>query len=364
MNSFFTFFKKNALFKKIGVAILIIIAILLLTLLYKTLFNRTAETQTSFDSGNYSEIIKDYEKKQSSGDATSKDLELLVASYIQKANAEPLEAQSSLNKAEVILKDMIKTNTQNEEAHRLLATVYLSENKLNEAKVEFENTLKIGSGNANARAGLGLVLERQGKLVQASASFLYASKIDPKNDLAILGLARYYISEKRFQDAIKNAEMVVNNSKNVYSISEAYHTIGASYIGLENQDRAIFYFEKSLAINPNAISTMILASEAYSKRYMKDPTAINYTALDKASAYIEKVLSINPDYIYAHTSKFKISLLKGQYPEAQEIANKILSLLSKDQILTETQKKEYKKYYSEKVIPATIKSVKLEQINK
>lgn len=360
MNKIFTFLRKYSVFKKIGIFLSVILTLLLLSLIYNKIFNNVSELQNMFDTGNYSKIISIYEKKQLKGEATNKDLELVAAAYIQKANAEPVGYTESLDKAESILKGLIQKNGEYEEAHRLLGTSYLTRQDFESAKSEFIKTLDISKGNANARAGLGMVLERQGKIKQASSEFLYASKIDPKNDLANLGLARFLITEKDYYGAIEKSKAVIGSSTNIYSISEANHIIGAGYIGLNKDDQAIIYLERSLQMNPNAINTLVLMSDAYINRYSRNPINVSVNSLDKALSYLDKSLTMNSGYTYALANKYKIYILKGQYTEADQIAKKILEVLPDDKILTNDQKITYKKFFTGKVSSSVkVTSVKL-----
>ncbi len=364
MRSFILLLKRIGLQKIVAV----IVAVVLIVVASVYIINKPEvldpELQTKFNQGKYTENILEIEKWLVENPNDVNAMEVLAASYIQKAANEPLTETESLRKAMNLLGSIVKMDTGRDESFRLLGTAYLMKENPKLAAVNFTNAIRISkNSNLDALAGLAMVHEFNKDWEKAFIGYRATLNKNSKNESANLGVARYYISKNEGKKAMDYAWVVANSSSNNASLGEAYAILGAGMklIGQPNISKT--YFEKSLSYRPNNVHTLVLLGEAYVHQYSLAQKDDRQSVLKTITDTADKAIKLNPNYIHGYTLLYKVLLLQNKYTEANTLAKKIVVLLARDTTLTSKQKAEYKKFYSGDITSVKINSVKVINTN-
>jgi cytochrome c-type biogenesis protein CcmH/NrfG len=366
MRSFILFLKKLGVNKV--VSFFIIITLIVLGVLY--FVNKSSSVsddsrQTTFDNGDYTKSIAQLEKWIETNPNDINALEFLAASYIQKADNEPLNAKLELSKAIKVLNSAVRLNPERSEIYRLLGIARLYQNNLPAAEVSFTRSFSLSNGeNLNAKAGLGMVAEKKGDWRTAQAIYQKVLDTDSQNETANLGMARFYISDKKADLAKKQISILATTTKNNAVLGEIYSIFGSVESLKNNTPKSVENYEKSLTYRPNNVHTIVLYGESLINQYRYTQSVERKELLNKIIDTANRAILVDSKYLHAQTFLYKTYVLQNKYNDANGVAQNILKLLETDTALSETQKKEYTTYYSQSITSVKINSVKTEEIKK
>ena len=191
----------------------------------------------------------------------------------------------------------------------------------------------------------GLAYFKENNFSKAEATFLNLIRMSPTNHQIYGYLIPVLIKQKKFKDALKFSERLINLDKN----SE----LGLIYMGiinynLEKYSLALNYFERSLTINSKNIDALVNIGVTYRK--LGDNT--------NAKKYLEKSAEINNNKsivfynlgsIYEEEADFEKAIIAGHYifstAEFIEIKNIALKkIINLDHILKQKIKECIYKY--------------------
>jgi Tfp pilus assembly protein PilF len=116
--------------------------------------------------------------------------------------------------------------------HRSRAALLLREGKVEMAIREYMNSIEINPYDAEARFGYGEALRVKGLVVDAERELKRAVELDPAHHDARLNLCGLYLSEKRWKDAIAEADLLIgeptflNPARAYVNRSWAYYSEG------------------------------------------------------------------------------------------------------------------------------------------
>lgn len=320
--------------------------------------------QSKFDSGSYGDTIPEVEKRLRLNPNDSNAKELLAALYIQAADAEPQNMIEYTDKAIVLLNELILSDKNRTEAYRLLGTAYVYRFEIKSAEKNFRKAVGLsGESNLNARAGLIGIYELRGDWNAVSAGYGTILQKDKDNVMANLGMGRYFVQQNRTSEARARAQKVLDISTNRASLGEAYHIIGSSLKLDGDVEGAIKYLNESLKYRPSNVHTIVILGETYLDKLLITRGANKNETIDIVRDLANKVISIKPDYIYAYTLLYKTYIIKGEFSDANTLGKKIVEMLPSDKLLTESQRKEFKEYYSGDITSITVKSVTSKKVD-
>lgn len=364
MRPFIIFLKKVGLQKIVGLFIALVL-IIGASIYFSTRPNTlSTEHQEMFDQAKYSKTIPELEEWIQSHPDDLNMMELLAASYIQKADAEPTNAKLELTKAIKILNQMVTKDPRRSEVYRLLGTARLYQNNIPSAEASFNQSVKISKGqNLNAKVGQGMIFEHKNEWDKASGIYNSVLKEDSANEMATLGMGRYYIHKENPSLAKRVINTLLLSAKNNAVTGEAYAILGSANMIAKDFVGAIENFKKSLTYRPGNVHTAVLLGDALIERYRLSPKEGRADLLTQITDTANKAILIKPDYIYAYALLYKVNLLQNKYPEANQIGKKIVSLLESDTVLTQAEKETYAKFYSGEIKSVTITSIKKTTVN-
>ena len=111
----------------------------------------------------------------------------------------------------------------------------------------FEYTLSVTENNAGAENSYGCALFNEDRISEAERHFNNALRIDPEFDPVLPHLARIYMKEGKYNEAISLYEKLIKRN---YGTAEIYYNLAMALGIQEKYNDSIKYFNKSLELNP------------------------------------------------------------------------------------------------------------------
>lgn len=362
MRSFIILLKKVGLQKIVAILIAVVLIGVGFTYLSNTPKDTTKEYQTLIDQTKYQNLIPRLEKTIADNPDDINSRELLGASYIQRAESEPKTAREDLLKTLSLLSKNTYLDKNRDESFRLLGVANFYLNDLATAERNFAKAISINPKNLDAQAGLGLIYEKRNESAKVFGTYNNILKKDSGNEMANLGIARYYMSIGDPNKAVDHAKDVLSSSKNNSSLGEANHILGTAMMTYNRPIEALLYFRDSLKYRPESVHTWVTLGEANIAAYKIAPRFERTMYIQGATEAGVKALELNPKYIYGHALLYKVNLLQNKYEEANAIAKTIVGLLPRDTQLGKEEKAQYLKYYSGEITNVKIKSIKSSEV--
>ena len=163
---------------------------------------------------------------------------LVAAIHLKKGRLE--EAEKELGKA-------LDIDGKNAVAHNLLGSVYLAQNKGDKAMEEFDRAIEFNPQLVDPHINKGTIGLQSGNDQMAEAEFLRAVKVAPEVLNSRIMLAKYYINNERYHEAVNILKQGLKGSK---SDAVIYNIIGAAYLGAGEMENGRQNFEKAISTDP------------------------------------------------------------------------------------------------------------------
>jgi tetratricopeptide (TPR) repeat protein len=167
-----------------------------------------------------------------------------ASAYVALAQTRVLAAASgwtemmaqALTEAEALARKALELDTNNAEAHQILADVYLNRGQYDLARDEADQAIALNPNDAFSHAARGGTLVFAGDSEEALKSFAIAQRLNPPMALFRLypvGWAYYLVG--RYEDAIRITEAGLSQSSSDYFVHAA---LAASYAQLGRKEDA------------------------------------------------------------------------------------------------------------------------------
>jgi tetratricopeptide (TPR) repeat protein len=112
----------------------------------------------------------------------------------------------------------------------------------------FEYALSVTEDNAITENSYACALFNEDRLDEAEQHFSNALRISPAFDTALIHLARIYLKEGRYNEAVSIYEELIKRN---YKTAELYYNLAMALGMQEKYNDSIKYFNKSLELNPS-----------------------------------------------------------------------------------------------------------------
>ncbi len=137
-----------------------------------------------------------------------------------------LSIKGEQEKAQNIIREIIKKEPGNMYAHNNLGMILLSQGKYDKAITSFQNALKINPDFSMSLNNIGSAYKHKGNYTKAELSLKKAIKNFPDLDIAKANLGEVYFLQKRYDEAIIYLEKAVNS----FHVEARYHNLlGKAY---------------------------------------------------------------------------------------------------------------------------------------
>jgi len=189
------------------------------------------------------------------------------------------------------------------EAHVNSGLVHTIENNFKAARQSYERALTIDPGSPHTANNLGNLCMRQGQIEEALHWYEKAVSSDPKFTQARLNFANCLRMNGRNKDARDCYEELIQEFPDD---AKPMNGLGIVYQGLKDHKKAITYFKKAIALNPNSIG-------AY-----HNLATIYHDINDYAGTMqcLDNILKIRPDFA---TKIKKCMMIPNIYQSSDEI---------------------------------------------
>ena len=136
-------------------------------------------------------------------------------------------------------------------------------------------------------------------------------EIDSLNQVAAISLGSIYLEENEFTKADSLFKiLILQDSSNSYF----YKQLGVCAVKLDDEENAIFYFHKSLDLNPRDVQVLLQLSQLY---YLQEH-------LDSAAVIVNQGLELFPDNLNLIKRNAEITFKQKRYKDAIESFEKVI----------------------------------------
>lgn len=207
------------------------------------------------------------------------------------------------------------------EYHYQMGVSYLAENNVTGALVELTQAERLAPERTDVLYYLGLAYFRRGKYELAAEKFSRAILLKPDFSTARNELAVTYLEMKRWDDAISQLKLVLDD---IFFPAQEAATVnlGLAYFGKGDFSRALEIFRKYVVENPSDPRGHLHLGRVY----------LATDRLDTALSSFDRAISLAPDYGMAHYQRALTLMKQGKIDEAKGSFAEVIRLIPDSEI--------------------------------
>jgi len=221
--------------------------------------------------------------------------------------------RSNFDSAELILKRLIKIDSNCLPAFYVLGLIKVSQENFKEAVGFFKKAAKLNPDDFSIQFNLAKALSDSECDKESLAHHKKATELSKNNPLVWLNYAKSVYKLGAYVEALECYEKVLD-LKSDYA--EAWSSKGGVLHKIKRYEEALQHFDKALSLKPDY-------AEAYSN---KGNTLNELKLYEEALQHFDKALSLKPDYAEAYSNKGNTLNELKLYEEALQHFDKALSL--------------------------------------
>ncbi len=227
----------------------------------------------------------------------SEKIDKAMALFKEKKYKEAIDAFSSV----------LETEPDNADVYNNMGVAYTCENDVEHAEKCFVRAIELHPELAQAYINLSDLYYKTGDLASAVGT-LQRGSYELQDNLAIAHLlARVYIEDQRWDDAIEELERVLDGEPDNY---DAYYDLGHVYFELGDYESAIDNYENVIAYEQNQNNELLYyaLAQAYEANNQIDKAISNYL----------KAIAVNDKFTLAYKKVGILFLAREDYSDAAE----------------------------------------------
>jgi len=252
-----------------------------------------------------------------------------IEEYKAAINADPHSAQlydglaelyfrtGRANDAETTARELLKTEPNDIDAHKLLGRIYLrrlgeqqnspssaspSGNTLDMAIGEFEKIVVLQPKSVEDHMVLGSLYTVKHQQAKAEEQYKIAQDIEPESEEVVLNLARVYVESGNIDRAAKLIEAVPDSDRT----ARMEFTLGAAYEQLKRPKDAIAAYKRATELEPGDVPSMNALGQAL----------LNDGQLDAALKEYKDISAADPEDASSLVHIGEILRRQGKYEDA------------------------------------------------
>ncbi|MBI5055406.1 MAG: PEP-CTERM system TPR-repeat protein PrsT [Nitrospirae bacterium] len=163
---------------------------------------------------------------------------MLAVTHLKRGRAEDAERET---------KKVLEMDEKNAFAHNILGSAYAALDKADLATEEFDRAIALNPGLVDAYIKKGAFNLLSGDAQKAEKEFISAVRIAPDLLNSRIMLAKYYVKNKKYQDAVNTLKEGLKGNTNDAIL---YNIIGIAYHEAKDDGNAKQNFEKAISSNP------------------------------------------------------------------------------------------------------------------
>jgi tetratricopeptide (TPR) repeat protein len=245
--------------------------------------------------------------------------------YLNSGLAELYLRTGRVRDAVLAAQDILKTEPDNLDAHKLLGRVYLqslgnvqnggpSEKVLQLAIAEYTKIVQLQSNDIESRLLLGQLYTLAHDTPHAEEQFKAAQRIDPSSEDVVLNLARLYSDSGDMTHAIQVLNAVPADDRT----AKMDYALGMSYDQLKQNKNAIDAYSKAFDMEPDNLDAERGLAQAL----------LNDNQLSAALKHFEAISAADPQDAQTYVRIAEIERRQGHYEQALTTLKKAKSLAS------------------------------------
>ncbi len=245
--------------------------------------------------------------------------------YLNNGLAELYLRTGRVRDAVLAAQDILKTEPDNLDAHKLLGRVYLqslgnvqnggpSEKVLQLAIAEYTKIVQLQSNDIESRLLLGQLYTLAHDTPHAEEQFKAAQRIDPSSEDVVLNLARLYSDSGDMAHAIQVLSAVPEDDRT----AKMDYALGMSYDQLKQNKNAIDAYSKAFDMEPDNLDAERGLAQAL----------LNDNQLSPALKHFEAISAADPQDAQTYVRIAEIERRQGHYEQALTTLKKAKSLAS------------------------------------
>jgi tetratricopeptide (TPR) repeat protein len=224
---------------------------------------------------------------------TKTEIEVEAAAESMKTDelidgAETAIAAGKFDRAETLLKRLIKLDPKHKTAHSKLGTVFMRQEKYDAAAAALQEQTKLNPFDAGAFGELATALQMQEKYSEAESAYRKQIELAPLEATPHSSLGRMLVDTKKYKEAIAELDLAISTEDS--SGGRDNLALGRAYLGLGQKEKASEAFENAVGDSESELENDV----AY---YM----AQGNLNLDKAQEYAESAV-LNAESALVSTS--------------------------------------------------------------
>ena len=226
-----------------------------------------------------------------------------MSEKIEKAMA--LFKEHKYEEAIDVFSAILETEPANSDIYNNMGVAYASLGKFEQAETYYVKALDINPELAQAYINLSDLYYKAGDLASALGT-LQKGSYEIRDNLAIAHLlARVYIEDQRWDDAIEELDRVLEGEPENY---DAYYDLGHVYFELGDYEAAISNFETVIGYQENNELLYYALAQAYEAN----------DEIDKAISNYLKAIAVNDKFTLAYKKVGVLFLARADYDDAIE----------------------------------------------
>src|ERR1700733_10833067 len=245
--------------------------------------------------------------------------------YLNSGLAELYLRTGRVREAVLAAQEILKTEPNNLEAHKLLGRVYLqslgnvqnggpSEKVLQLAIGEYTKIVELKSNDIESRLLLGQLYTLAHDTPKAEEQFKAAQHIDPNSEDVVLNLARLYSDSGDMTHAIAVLSAVPEDDRT----AKMDYALGMSYDQLKDNKKAIDAYSKAFDMEPDNLDAERGLAQAL----------LNDNQLGAALKHFEAISAADPQDAQTYLRLAEIQRRQGHYEQALTTLKKAKALAS------------------------------------
>ncbi len=267
-------------------------------------------------------------------------VERAISEYKQAMEADPDSLFLRVNLAELYWRvgrvgdavreaeGVLKINPNQEEAHQLLAHIYLSnlgdstqlekvaKESLQKAVAHFEVLIRLNPSEIESYVVLGRLYRLNNETAKAEEVFKKALNVDPGSKSALNYLAQLYSDEGAHEEAIELLKRIPESERDAFTLG----MLGLAYLHAHDFGDALATYEKALAQDPENQKI---------RRYYAD--ALLYSGKTAAArAELQKILKADPEDGSTYLRLAQLDRQEGRFEQARQELERAKTLLPDD----------------------------------
>ena len=280
------------------------------------LARRYQELAGVYDRSDYVErAISEY-KQAMEADPDSLFLRVNLAEIYSRVN----RVGDAVREAEAVL----KVNPDQEDAHRLLANLYLhnlgeaqpekvAKDSLNKAIEHFEALTRLDPTDTESYVTLGRLYRLNNEPSKAEEIFRKALNADPNSKGALVYLAQLYSDQGAYDQTVELLKKIPESERDVQTL----FSLGLAYLQAGDFDNATATYEKALAQEPENLDVR----RAYAEALLRRGKTV------EARTELQRVLKSDPEDGNSHLRLGQLDRQEGNFDSARKELERAKTLM-------------------------------------